>query len=364
MSDWRTTRFGANYVPSGGWYDGLWKEFRAEDVRADFSALAELGCDHLRVQLVWPWFHPEPGTVSREHLDRLVRLMDEAERAKLGVWICLFTGWLSGFAFEPAFVPRGEFFTDGARRHQAEYMRAVARAVGGHPALEGFDLGNEMNVVWSAPTDTGDAWLAWAVGCLRERIPDLPVVCGIDHQPLFGACTFSPAGVARSTGVGIVHAYAYWSGAQQRYPPEHPLVRRLGPYLARLFRSYAGDASLPVWLQEFGQSGSCWPADDIPNLMEEAVRAGVAEGVCWFTWWASHDVPPDRGFHPFELDLGLLDLQNRPKPTGVRFRQLSERWRGRTVAAAGYCPPPPEPETESVWSWLERQASEAPILLD
>ncbi len=364
MRAWDRTRLGANYVPRRGWYDRLWGEFDAAEVREDFSALADLGCDHVRVQLIWPWFHPEPRVVSAAHLGRLERLLDEADRAGQGVWLCLFTGWLSGFAFEPAFVPREAFFEPSSRRHQADYMIKVARATAGHPALEGFDLGNEMNVVWSAPTETGDEWLRWAVGVLGDAAPGLPVVCGIDHQPLFGSATFSPRGVAEATGVGIVHAYAYWSGAQRRYPPEHPLVRRLGAYLARLFRSHAGDPRLPVWLQEFGQSGSCWPAEDIPALLDEGVRAGVAEGVCWFTWWASHDVPPDRGFDPFELDLGLLDLQNRPKPTGLRFRELASGLAGRPVRRPGDCPPAPAAHPEAVWEWLERQADEAPILLD
>jgi len=364
VTAWDRTRFGANYVPSRGWYDRLWSDFDAAEVRDDFSALADLGCDHLRVQLVWPWFHPEPGVLSRVHLERLELLLDEAERTRLGVWLCLFTGWLSGFAFEPAFVPREAFFGTSARGHQEHYMAAVGRATADHPALEGFDLGNEMNVVWSAPIEAGDEWLRWAVALLGDAAPGLPVVCGIDHQPLFRPATFSPRGIAEATGVGIVHAYAYWSGAQERYPPSHPLVRRLGAYLARLFRSLAGDPRLPVWLQEFGQSGSCWPEGDIPALLEEGVRAGVAEGVGWFTWWASHDAAPDRGFHPFELDLGLLDLQNRPKPTGLRFRELASKLGGRPVRTPGAYAPAPAAETEAVWKWLERQASEAPIQID
>ncbi|MCX7801138.1 MAG: hypothetical protein N2109_12460 [Fimbriimonadales bacterium] len=361
MSLWAEVRFGANYVPSRGWYDGFWNGDGFEALRGDLSALADLGCDHIRVQLVWPWFHPEPGRISPTHARRLVRLLDEAEALGLGVWPCLFTGWLSGFAFEPPFVRRETFFSALARPFQEEYLDAVARLVRGHAALEGIDLGNEMNVVWSAEPSAGDAWLAWAVGELRGRLPGVPVVCGIDHNPLFRPEAFSARGIAESTGVGIVHAYSFWSGAQQRYPRDHPLVRRLGAYLARLFRSLAGEPRLPVWLQEFGQSASCWDADDIPNLMEETVRAGVAEGVARFTWWASHDAPEGRGFHPFELDLGLLDLSNRPKASGLRFRSLVGELAGRPVGVPDAAPEPPQTRPEAVWEWLERQASDDPI---
>ena len=49
----------------------------------DMAATAEVGADHLRLVVVWPWFQPMPADVSRLYLDRLDDLMRAA--AELGI---------------------------------------------------------------------------------------------------------------------------------------------------------------------------------------------------------------------------------------------------------------------------------------
>jgi hypothetical protein len=53
-------RFGANYVPSAGWFYS-WLDYDGDAVRRDFADLAGLGLDHVRVFPVWPWIPPSTG---------------------------------------------------------------------------------------------------------------------------------------------------------------------------------------------------------------------------------------------------------------------------------------------------------------
>ena len=65
-------RFGVNYTPTRQWYY-CWNDFDADGIRRDLDTIAELGADHIRLQLIWPWFQPNPNWVSPAHLDRLDR---------------------------------------------------------------------------------------------------------------------------------------------------------------------------------------------------------------------------------------------------------------------------------------------------
>jgi hypothetical protein len=63
--------------------------------------------------------------------------------------------------------------------------------------------------------------------------------------------------------------------------------------------------------------------------MEHTVRNAVSTGKSWgVTWWSSHDIDPAiKGFDSLEYTLGLLDLQNKPKPLGRKLAALAEELR-------------------------------------
>lgn len=351
-------RFGANYTPSKRWY-AMWNDFRADEIEADFAAIRALGLDHIRLQAIWPWFHVLPNWVSPEHLQRLEQVLELAEKHQLDVSLAAFTGWLSGYAFLPPFIERAGFFTDAKqRRAQERYLRELASVASGRSNLIGFDLGNEMDVVWRGDTlEEGDAWMAWALGLCRELDPEGLHVNGVDHNPYFRPFGFSPTALGRLNPVQILHVYTYWSGADARYPANHRLRTQLPTFLARLARAHAANAAAPVWLQEFGSAPWAQPEAEIPEMLEAVVRAGVTEGIAWFTWWSSHDVPVEMDFHEFEYGLGLIDGENRPKPQGTRMAAMVAEYAGRPVILPTHAAvAPPDHDPDSVWEWLEAQS--------
>ena len=87
----RRVRFGVNYTPSKKWYY-IWNDWDRREVEEDFDAIASIGADHVRVQLIWPSFQPNPTYVSPGHLRRLGELMDiAAERSIDGPPISMFS---------------------------------------------------------------------------------------------------------------------------------------------------------------------------------------------------------------------------------------------------------------------------------
>ncbi|PTY00796.1 hypothetical protein DB346_14390 [Verrucomicrobia bacterium LW23] len=357
--DLQRIRFGVNYVPSQKWWY-CWNDFDPSEIAADFDAIAELGADHIRIMLVWPWFQPNRTWVSPAHLERLDVLMRLAATRRLDVCVAMLTGWLSGWAFRPTFDRPDTFYTAPEMAEPVElYFSACAGVLNAHANFLGFDLGNEMNCCWRAATTAqGDAFMERTLALAGRLSPQGVHVNGVDHCPWFfegRTGTFSPGALATQHRIIPLHCWIEFTGARQRGGPRDRACTHLAPAMAALARAHAGDSRKPVWLQEFGASTKWMDADEIPVFLESAARAAVAGGIAWITWWCSHDILPHYQFDPLEYDLGLITTDNRLKPAGRAFQKLAAELRGKPVPAAPEIPLPPLPQTrthEATWAWL------------
>lgn len=361
-NDLSRIRFGVNYVPSRKWWY-CWNDFEPEDHARDFDAIAAMGADHLRIMLIWPYFQPNRRWVSPAHLDRLDRLMSLAGERKLDVCVTPLTGWLSGWAFRPNFDRADDFYTAPEMREPVErYLRACAERLNTHDNFLGFDLGNELNCCWRAKTTAeGDAWMEWVFSLCETVSPGRIHVNGVDHQPWFYPETFSAQKLAVRPKLAAIHSWIEFTGALKRGRATDRVCTHLAPAMAALVRARAGDALKPVWLQEFGASSEWMKAEEIPAFLESSVRASIAGGICWMTWWDSHDIRAEYEFPSLEYDLGLLDVENRLKPAGIMFRKLVREFGGKPVCIPpdlGTLPLPREDPSdrwatfESTWKWL------------
>lgn len=362
-NDLQTIRFGVNYVPSRRWWY-CWNAFDREEIARDLDAVAALGADHIRIMLLWPFFQPNRRWVSPEHLDRLEVLMELARERRLDVCVTMLTGWLSGWSFRPTFDRPDDFYTAGEIREPVElYFRSCAERLNRHPNFLGFDLGNEMNCCWKAQnTADGDAWMEWILSLCESMCPGAAHVNGVDHQPFFSPHTFSAEALAKRQKLVPIHAWIGFTGALSRGGAFGRASTHLAPAMAALVRAYANDPAKPVWVQEFGAAYSWMEPEKIPQFLEAAVRAGVAGGICRFTWWASHDVRREYAFDEMEYDLGLLDVENRIKPGGAVFRELAREFAGKPVLSPPglQLPPLPGPDGAQTWQWLEAVQSQLP----
>ena len=347
-------RFGVNYVPSQNWYY-CYNDWKPDDISRDLDAIASLGADHLRLMLVWPWFQPNPAQVSARHLDAMEQLLELAGARDLDVLVTLYTGWLSGFHFNPPYLENEPFYTSA---HWASvqdlFLDEVAGRVSSHANFLGFDLGNEINCNWQAEPRDGDAWMTRVLTRMNAQFPDQVHVNGVDHQPWFGVNTFSPQALIAQQPIVALHCWPFWCEAGKYGKPLDGPYTRLGAGMAALARSYANDPHKPIWIEEFGACAEEMPEADLPRWLEKTVMSGIEQGVSWFTWWASHDVDPRFQFHPFEYQLGLLTRDNRAKPQGLLFKQLAGAFRDKPVSIPGapLPPPPVESNATATWQWL------------
>ena len=347
-------RFGVNYVPSRNWYY-CYNDWDASAIARDFDRIVEIGADHMRVMVIWPWFQPNSTWVSTAHLDRLDQLMELAAARKLDVLPTLYTGWLSGFHLNPPYLETEPFFTSSKwAAVQDLYLDEVSKRMQKHPNFLGYDIGNEINSNWQCAVDQGDAWMQRIFKRMHALCPGKIHVNGVDNNPWFTVNTFSPEALMAQQAMVTLHCWPFWTGAGKYGKPLDVPYTRLAAGMTALARSYGKDPRKPIWLQEFGACSEEMPEADVPRWMEMTVTGAIEQGVSWFTWWASHDVDKRFELNPFEYGLGLMTVDNRIKEQGRMFKRLADAYRGKPVQFPGaVLPPPPINRTMDVtWRWL------------
>jgi endo-1,4-beta-mannosidase len=352
-------RFGVNYVPSRNWYY-CWNDWHPDDIARDFDQVAEIGADHIRIMCIWPWFQPNPATISTAHLDRLDEMLHRAAGRNLDVLVTLYNGWLSGYRFQPVtfedtHYDKDSFYTSPKwRAMQDLYLDEVSSRMVKHANFMGFDIGNEIACCWACQPSAGDPWMKRVFQRMHELSPGRIHVNGMDHSPWFGVNTFSAESLMDQQNIVALHAWPFWTGAEKYGNPLEKPYTQLPAAMAALARSLGNAPRKPVWMEEFGVCNVEMPADDVPKWMELAVTGGVEQGISYFTWWASHDIDRCLDFHPFEYDLGLISAENKIKEPGRMFKRLADAYRGKAVVIPDkpLPPPPAERGQDAAWRWL------------
>jgi hypothetical protein len=315
-------RFGANYVPSAGWFYS-WLDFTPDAVRRDFEDLAGLGLDHVRVFPVWPWIQPNRALVRRRGIDDLLSLVDVAAEFDLAVAVDLVQGHLSSFDFLPSWVltwHRRSLFTDAAVRDGiASYVDQVTRAVASRGNVFAVTVGNEVDNLWPANPTTPEASASWAadlVEVARAAAPHLLTLHSVyDATWYTPSHPFHPDHAARIGDLTTVHSWVF-NGVSAIDGPLGAATTSHADYLVELAAATAPDPARPVWLQEIGAPLPDVPAADTAEFVRRTLELVVTNPALFgISWWCSHDL--DRALADFpdrEYDLGLFTVDHKPKP--------------------------------------------------
>lgn len=226
-------RKGLNYWPiDTGVY--WWRTFDKGVVEEDFSRIREAGFETLRIFLLWEDFQPEPRKVSLQSINHLVDVMETGHEKGLQFVVTFFTGHMSGVNFLPPWMvqfgegdSRFPIFSDGKKRKgrilnfysdreiqkvQKLLLGEVSEALKGHPALWGWDLGNEpSNLALPNSKEEAERWLEEMVSELKKKDESVLVTLGLHQEDLEEDRRMGPQEVARWCDFLSIHAYSIYA---------------------------------------------------------------------------------------------------------------------------------------------------------
>lgn len=154
---------GINYYPQETPWDTFGDNFDAAIIGQDFKIIKDLRLNTIRVFIGYDDFGG--ATVSKEKLDKLQLLLDEASQDNLQVIVTLFDFY-------------GDYSVIDWTRTQ-KHLITIVHAIKEHPALYSWDLKNEPDLDFeNRGTSLVTAWAQHMIQSLRETDPNHPITIG------------------------------------------------------------------------------------------------------------------------------------------------------------------------------------------
>ena len=340
FTDGETFYTGCNYWASNaGMY--MWRRWNPQAVEKDIAELSRNGVNIMRVFPLWPDFQPltrllggggsdrgvcqndrplqnEAG-VDEEMMRRFRFMCDVAAKHDVKLVVGLITGWMSGRMFvPPAFEAKNVLTDPEVMMWQVRFVRHFVREMKDHPAIVGWDLGNECNCMAWKDVDQYASWM-WmntVSSAIRAEDATRPVVSGMH----------SCSNVASEKWNLYLQGELMDELTTHPYPLFTPLCAR-DPFNAMRSETHPTAESLLYWgvsgkhcfVEEAGDLGRCTasPERSAAN-MRCAMYTAWANGLGAYVWWCGFDQQhldfPPYTWNAVERELGLFTKDYEPKP--------------------------------------------------
>jgi endo-1,4-beta-mannosidase len=309
----------------------MWSRYDPRIVRDELDVLAAHGLDVTRSFCFWPDFVPRPEVIDEDVAARFADFLDaHAERGMRTIPTFL-VGHMSGENWDPAWRLGRDLYRDvWMVSQQAWFAGEIARRYGGHAAICGWLVSNEMPLYGG--TGTSEEIAAWA------RIVVQAVRAAGAPQPLSlgdGAWGIEVTGADNGYSLRRLAPLVDFIGPHS-YPMQDDELRQvLSPAFAC---ELAAGFGRPVVLEEFGVTSDFAAEDNAAAYYRQVLHTSLLAGARgWLAWNNTdfdglRDEDPYR-HHVFELHFGLTDANGTAKETlramrdfASLVRSLPESW--------------------------------------
>ncbi len=327
---------GAHVVPVEG-PDWPWRVDASAFDRA-FGAMASLGLDTARIDLLWAAVEPRPGHLDEDHLRVLDEVLAAARRHGILLHPTLFVGGEVGDAYwdVPWREGRHPHADPEMRRIQAEHARALARRWRGDPTIVAWDLTDEPPFWIFQDTDdlSARAWTQELCDAMRGEDPEHLVTIGTSGQEI-GWGAFRADVVADGLDFVCVHPYPIY---QEHMYPDAMLSSRM-THAAAFEVALASGAGRPVAVHEYGASSAQFDPESIAAYDRLLAWSSFGRGAIGFWAWCWTDAEPPASRRapyvrqPHEMQFGVTDHAGGLRPRGRVLAELASRLGGLDLAA-------------------------------
>ena len=331
----------------------MWKNWDEEQVERDMQDLSEYGVKYLRVFPNWKDFQPvmpvyggegrikeymlegcrepeNPWYLDEVMLDRFGKFCTVAEKYGMKLIVGLITGWMSGRLFIPSALNGKNLCTDPvALKFELLMVRGIVSRFCDRDVIYAWNLGNECNCMSKVNTrEEAMVWTAAVSNAIRAADPDRPVISGM-HSLSVDRDAWRITDLADWNDILTTHPYAYFVPYCRNDPIDSIRTLMHGTCETML---YASVGKKPCLVEELGTLGPNICNDDISgSFMRLNLISNWANGSAGLLWWCAHEqlnleTPPYNWFM-LERELGMLDINRRPKPILKEMKKFSD-WLG------------------------------------
>lgn len=307
----------------------LWPvEWDQRAIEADFSTMAKMGFNAVRLDLMWAWFEPRPGYYNPEAFAQFDALVKLAHKYHVYLNPILFTGGEVGEAWWDVPWRMGR---DPQADPQMLYLETnlaeeFGRRYANEPAILAWDLADEPPF-WISRQLTTDAmaanWTRLIAGAIRKHDKLHPIVVGTDTAGLNHG-PFRPDVIADEVDYFSVHPYTIYTTSL--FPD--PMVSVRGTFGAAFATALNLGAGKPVMLQELGASSAQYSPAKITEFERTSYYSALGAGNNGFLPWVFSDAAPGQ-YHkvpylrsPHETQFGLTTWDGQLKPRGAAFERF------------------------------------------
>ena len=289
----------------------MWSRYNAVVVREELAVLADHGCTVTRSFCFWPDFVPEVERLDEDVLARFTDFLDAHVEAGLGTIPTIVVGHMSGENWDPAWRQGRDLYRDAwLVSQQAWLAHEIARRFGGHEAVVGWLLSNEMPL-YGGPASSDDvvAWVRALVEAIRSAGAMQPISVGD------GAWGVEVTGRDNGYSLRALAPLVDFFGPHSYPMLDDPVRQSLAPAFAC---ELAGGFGKPVVLEEFGVSSDFAADDHAADYYRQVLHTSLLAGARGWIAWNNCDFDdlweddPYR-HHVFEMHFGLTDRVGRPK---------------------------------------------------
>jgi beta-galactosidase len=318
---------GAHFVPVQG-PDWPWR-VAPESFDQAFQAMAAIGMNAVRIDVLWAAVEPEQGRYNEDHLRQLDAIIAAARRHGLWIHPALFIGGEVGDAYwdVPWRNGRHPHADPEMRELQAAHAAMLARRWRGESSILAWDLTDEPPF-WIAPDTTDTDAVAWTealVRAIRDADPDHAITIGTSGQEV-DCGPFRADQVADFLDFTCVHPYPIY---QPHLYPDSLLSPRM-THAGAFETALAAGAGKPVMVHEYGASSTQFHPEAIAAYDRLLSWSSLGRGATGFFAWCWTDAEPaaySRAPYvrqPHETQFGVTDHTGHLRPRGRVLAELAQ----------------------------------------